>query len=96
MLPSQRDVTPLLSPAPRGRVAGPLGDLCPVRMALGCTWPGGRCIDVTGAGAPLRLHASSPRRVTLAERKEWMMKTMVLGQEWRSNCCKEEAERHLQ
>lgn len=34
-----------------------------------------------GDGTPLWIHASSPNRVTLAERKEWMMNTMVLGQE---------------
>lgn len=33
-------------------------------------------------------HANRPSRLTLAERKEWMMNTMVLGQECRSSCCK--------
>lgn len=44
------------------------------------TWP-------AEAGSPdAGRHANSPSRLTLAERKEWMMKTMVLGHEWRSNC----------
>lgn len=55
-------------------------------MARGWVQPGGRCIDGPGAwaapaSAGLPRHASSPSRVTLADRKEWMMKTMVLGQE---------------
>lgn len=35
-----------------------------------------------------RYHARRPSRLTLADRKEWMMKTMVLGQAWRSSCWK--------
>lgn len=31
-------------------------------------------------------HAKSPSRFTLADRKEWMMKTKVLGQQCRSSC----------
>lgn len=31
-------------------------------------------------------HARRPSRFTLADRKEWMMKTRVLGQQWRSSC----------
>lgn len=62
-------------------MASPCGGLRPNRGASGWRWPEGRCIDVVGAGTPLWIHASSPSRVTLAERKEWMMNTMVLGQE---------------
>lgn len=33
-------------------------------------------------------HARRPSRLTLADRKEWMMKTKVLGQQCRSSCWK--------
>lgn len=33
-------------------------------------------------------HAKRPSRLTLADRKEWIMKTKVLGQQCRSSCCK--------
>lgn len=33
-----------------------------------------------------RYHANRPSRLTFADRNEWMMKTMVLGQQWRSSC----------
>lgn len=37
-------------------------------------------------------HARRPSRLTFAERKEWMMKTMVLGQQWRSSCWEKKKE----
>lgn len=53
-------------------------------LGLGLAWREVHRSARAGAAlpsTPLPLHASSPSRVTLAERKEWMMKTMVLGQE---------------
>lgn len=35
-----------------------------------------------------RHQATRPRREILAERKEWRMKTIGFGHEWRSNCFK--------
>lgn len=97
VLPSKRGFTPLLPQRPQRGFSWLMvlflvgGDVIPwgcslLGMAQGWVWPGERCIDGPGAwaapaGAGLPRHASSPSRVTLADRKEWMMKTMVLGQE---------------
>lgn len=43
------------------------------------------CTLLFRAEASGDLYTKSPKRVTLAERKEWMMKTMVLGHECRSS-----------
>lgn len=41
-------------------------------------------------------HASSPSRLTLADRNEWMMNTRVFGQQWRSSCwCEEKEKRQI-
>lgn len=97
MLPSKRDFTHRCPQTPRECFFSQLDGASPwwgwhdpaggsglFGMARGWVWPGGMCIDGLGLGLlcpALPLHTSSPSRVTLAERKEWMMKTIVLGQE---------------
>lgn len=56
------------------------GRACAVCCTAGCHTSWGTAV------APREVQATKPSLVILADRKEWMMKTIGLGHEWRSSC----------